>query len=75
MAKMSDWSRLERFLRTDPRDAGCAQTFEVLDVYAELMLGDAEPEFRLPRVAAHLRACRPCAEDLEGLLVAVSSSS
>ncbi len=27
----------------------------------------------LPRVAAHLRACGPCAEDFAGLLAAVTS--
>ena len=27
---------LERFLRTDPRDVGCAQAMELLHVYAEL---------------------------------------
>jgi hypothetical protein len=73
VAEMSDWSRLERFLQTDPRDAGCAETFEVLDVYTELTLGDAHPELRFPGVAAHLLGCRPCAEDLEGLLIAVGS--
>ena len=31
--------------------------------------GDAEE--RYPGIAAHLRACGPCGEDLEGLLAAV----
>jgi hypothetical protein len=73
VAQMSDWSKLEEFLQTDPRDTGCDETFEVLDVYAELMLGNAHPELRFPGVAAHLRGCRPCAEDLVGLLAAVGA--
>ncbi len=72
---MSDRSKLERFLQTDPLDPGCAETFEVIDVYVELTLTDAAPELRYPGVAAHLRACHPCAEDLEGLLAAVGGSS
>jgi len=28
---------LDRFLRTDPRDAGCAQAKEILHGYAELV--------------------------------------
>ena len=30
---MSSWGSLERFLKTDPGDAGCAETFELLDRY------------------------------------------
>ena len=62
---------LERFLRTDPDDAGCEETMGLLHVYTEeLLTGDA---WRLhPGVAAHLRSCAPCAQDLEGLLLAVS---
>ena len=68
---MSDWSKLERFLSTDPLDVGCAQTMELLDVYVELVLADAGAEARFPGVAAHLRACDPCAEEFAGLLAAI----
>ncbi len=69
---MNGWSALERFLRTDPRDAGCDQAMGLLHVYAELAAADrAGAERRYPDVAAHLRACGPCAEDLEGLLAAI----
>jgi hypothetical protein len=68
---MSGWSRLERFLATDPDDAGCAETFELIDVYVELILRGESAVSRLPRVAVHLRSCHPCAEDFEGLLLTV----
>jgi hypothetical protein len=72
---MNGWPALERFLRTDPRDAGCGQAMELLHVYAELMITDrAGAGRRYPEVAAHLRACGPCLEDLEGLLAAIRSS-
>jgi hypothetical protein len=64
-------SALERFLRTDPRDAGCAETMALMPVYAELILAGVDPEERYPGLAAHLRSCDPCAEDLEGLLAAL----
>ena len=70
---MSGWPRLERFLTTDPDDAGCAQTFELIDIYLELTLRGDSAESRYPGVAAHLRSCHPCAEDFEGLLLAVGS--
>jgi hypothetical protein len=72
---MSDWSRLKRFLQTDPLDAGCEETFELIDVYVELTVRNGAPELRYPGVAVHLRACRPCAEDFEGLLATVGATS
>jgi hypothetical protein len=69
---MNGWPALDRFLRTDPRDAGCAAAMELLHVYAELAAADPrEAGRRYPDVAAHLRACGPCQEDLEGLLAAI----
>ena len=41
---MNDWSRLKRFLDTDPSDVGSAETFEFLDVYAELTLANGHPD-------------------------------
>jgi hypothetical protein len=65
-------SALDDFLRTDPRDVGCEKAMEVLHVYAELVHDDLEDARRhYPGVAAHLRACGPCAEDLTGLLAAI----
>ncbi len=67
---MSDWPELERFLATDPRDVGCGQAMEVLHVYVDLVLSGVDAERAHPGVAAHLRACGPCAEDFDGLLAA-----
>jgi hypothetical protein len=68
---MNGWSALDRFLRTDPRDVGCAQAMEILHVYAEMAVTGAAVEERYPGVAAHLRACGPCGEDFAGLLAAL----
>lgn len=66
---MTDFSALERFLQTDPRDVGCEQALAVLHVYAEFVASGAEdPEGRFAGVAAHLAVCGPCGEDFEGLL-------
>jgi hypothetical protein len=62
---------LQRFLNTDPADVGCAETMEVMHVYAEMVLAGEDPERRYPGVTAHLRACGPCEQDLEGLLAAL----
>ena len=69
---MNGWPELDRFLRTDPRDAGCEKAMELLHVYAELAVTDpGRAQQRYPGVAAHLRACGPCTQDLEGLLAAI----
>ena len=70
---MSDRERLERFLRTDPRDVGCDEAMAVLHIYADLAAMGENPAERYPGVAAHLAACGPCAEDFAGLLAAVAS--
>ncbi|MGH3410332.1 MAG: hypothetical protein ACRDRJ_48725 [Streptosporangiaceae bacterium] len=71
---MNSWPALDRLLRTDPRDAGCATAMALLHVYAELAAADpAAARRRYPQVAAHREACGPCAEDLEGLLAAIGA--
>jgi hypothetical protein len=62
---------LDRFLRTDPRDVGCAQATEMLHVYVDLVAAGEPAEQRYPGIAAHLRACGPCGEDFDALLAAV----
>ena len=62
---------LDRFLHTDPIDVGCAQALALLHAYVELVANGADPETRYPGVTAHLRACAPCGEDYEGLLLTI----
>ena len=68
---MSTWGSLERFLTTDPTDAGCAETFELLDRYVERQLAYGDAAVYYPEIAAHLSGCDPCLQDFEGLLAAL----
>lgn len=68
---MTMWGSLERFLRTDPADAGCAETFELLDRYVERQLAHGDAALRYPEIAAHLSSCNPCVQDFEGLIAAI----
>jgi hypothetical protein len=72
---MNGSSALDRFLRTDPRDVGCAEAMDLMHVYVELVTADASAARRYPGIAAHLAACGPCAGDFDGLLAAVRSSA
>ena len=68
---MNGWPELDRFLRTDPDDVGCAEAMEMLHVYAELVAAGEPAGQRYPGIAAHLHACGPCGEDFAGLLDAL----
>jgi hypothetical protein len=69
---MSNLERLERFLRTDPRDVGCDEAMAVLHVYVDLVAAGQDAAELYPGVAAHLAGCGPCGEDFTGLLLAVT---
>jgi hypothetical protein len=62
---------LDRFLRTDPADVGCEQVIAALHAYVELVAAGEGPEARYPGIAAHLRACGPCRDDYDGLVLTV----
>jgi hypothetical protein len=68
---MSESERLDRFLRTDPRDVGCDEAMAVLHIYVGLTVTGRDAAEAYPGVAAHLVACGPCSEDFTGLLTAV----
>jgi hypothetical protein len=67
---MTNPGGLDRFLSPDPRDVGCGETLQMLDVYVDLLRSGADPEERFPGIAAHLRDCHPCRQDLQGLAAA-----
>ena len=72
---MNGWAALDRFLQTDPRDVGCAEAMDMLHAYADLVAAGVQAEQRYPGLAAHLRACGPCGEDFEGLLVVIAGEA
>lgn len=63
---MNGWAALDRFLRTDPRDAGCDTAMDMLHAYADLVAAGVHAEKRYPGIAAHLRACGPCGKTSKG---------
>lgn len=66
---------LARLLKPDLIDAGCSDTFDLLDDYVEKELADGIAAGRYPSVAAHLASCDACAQDFEGLRAAVLSTT
>jgi hypothetical protein len=72
---MTGWDSLRAFLRTDPADAGCAETFRLLDRYVERELASGDARLAFPGIAAHLDVCGPCTEDVRGLVAAVAGQN
>lgn len=70
---MSAWEALQTLLATDPRDAGCAETFELIHAYAQIAATGGDPEHSIPGITIHLATCGPCAADYLALLDAVRS--
>ncbi|GAA2056548.1 hypothetical protein [Leifsonia soli] len=66
MSNASEW--IDRFLAADPEDVGCDEVMAVMHIYVDLRAAGVNPEDRYPGVAAHLAACRGCADDVAGLL-------
>lgn len=69
------WEGLRTLLAEDPRDVGCGGTWQLIDVYAELVLSGEDPERTFPGITAHLDSCDPCAEDYRGLLALMRTAA
>ena len=66
-----DKNELQAMLTVDPQDGGCDEMWDAMEVYAELSAAGVDPSAEYPRVAAHLRDCDPCSQDLAGVIAAV----
>lgn len=69
------WQKFDRFLATDPRDIGCDEAMETMHVYVDLLTQGINVTERFPGMAAHLASCRPCAEDVDGIVAAVQDAN
>jgi hypothetical protein len=67
---MTEKLNLNDLLLADARDPGCQAGVEVVDQYVELELAGQNPASRYPGLAAHLRSCRACRLDHDGILEA-----
>jgi hypothetical protein len=67
---VSAGGELHRLLRAEDGDAGCGAGEDILDAYVELELAGEDPARAFLGTAIHLRVCRSCRADHEGLLEA-----
>ena len=66
-----DDADLTEVLRVDANDPGCDACARRFEQIAEAMVLGLDAERLFPDVAAHLRACASCSEDLTGLIDAI----
>ena len=64
---------LDRLLGPRGREIGCAECFELLDVYVDLELAGDDADSAVPGLRAHLEGCPACAEEHESLLALARS--
>ena len=67
---MTDLNQLDDLLRAEPGDAGCDAGTPIMDQYVEIELRGGDPSKRFPGTAIHLRVCRGCRADHDGVLEA-----
>jgi hypothetical protein len=67
--------KLDDLLRASELDRGCDAGAEVIEVYVELELAGEDAESTYPWIAAHLRSCKGCRSDHDGLLEAARRDS
>ena len=72
---MTDAHLLHELLGRPSDDPGCAACFDVMDEAAEALAAGEDISRRFAHVAAHVRDCAACREDLEGLRTYLQGSS
>jgi hypothetical protein len=75
---MSDtlWKTLlKSALETEEYEISCEECFEVLDLYADLILDGTEPSEIMPLVKQHLKQCNCCTRELEAMVVMIQDAA
>lgn len=76
MSDNSLWlSLLKSALETEEYEITCEECFEVLDMYADLILDGADPAQIMPLVKQHLNQCNCCTRELEALVVMIQEAA
>ena len=65
---MTDHQPVHDMLGHAAPDAGCDACFRLMDEVAEAQGAGMDISRRFPEVAAHVRDCAACRQDLEGLI-------
>lgn len=76
MADKSLWrTLLQSALETEEHEINCEECFDVLDMYADLIIEGTDPADLMPTVKQHLNQCNCCANELEAMLVMIQEAA
>lgn len=64
---------LRRLLGPEGPELSCDECFQLLDVYVEAEVANADADARVPGMRAHLEGCPACAEEHQSLREFVSA--
>jgi hypothetical protein len=62
---------MQGILISHPHEIGCADCYQHIDAYVELVLDGENAAQVYPRVHEHLQRCRNCQEELTALISAL----
>ena len=65
---------LKSALETEEFEIDCEECYELLDMYAELLLDGADADEIMPTVKQHLKQCNCCVHELEALMVIIQEA-
>jgi hypothetical protein len=75
MTDSSLWQTLlKSVLETEEFEITCEECFNLLDLYADLLLEGADPAKLMPTVKQHLKQCNCCEGELEALMVMIQDA-
>ena len=64
------WQKLvQSALETEDFEIDCEECYSLLDMYADILLAEENPDQMMPTVKQHLKQCNCCAGELEALMV------
>lgn len=69
MGKSKWQALLESALETNEYEISCQECHDVIDMYVDLLLDNANPSDVMPAVEQHLKQCNCCAGELEAILI------
>ena len=74
--KKNFWRNLvEMSLKTEEDELSCAECFEILDQYVDLLDAGQDPANILPELENHLSVCHCCHVELEGIIIALKAAA
>ncbi|GAB4441429.1 MAG: hypothetical protein Kow0031_23460 [Anaerolineae bacterium] len=69
MTKSKWQALLESALETKEYEISCQECHDVIDMYVDLLLEQANPADVMPAVEQHIKQCNCCAGELEAILI------